>query len=177
MPRFLTLYFLSDSRQNQEIHKCENTRPIDFFTLFLNAIEKIFLRELMNSKTQKKEQKFKEEEILQALEQVAERLSVHIHFEEMKAFEFRIQDGFCTIKGESHIYIDRKRPLREKIHILAEELKKFNLEEIYIPPLLRERVFSQPPPEGTDGDLLHAPVPVLDRTLTVNRPTEKESKK
>ena len=104
----------------------------------------------MKPLTQKKEQKFKEEEILQALEQVAERLSVQVHYEEMKAFEFRIQDGYCMIKGESHIYIDRKRPIQEKIRILTEELKKFNLEEIYIPPLLRERVFFQPTPEGTD---------------------------
>jgi hypothetical protein len=97
-------------------------------------------------------QKFPEEEILQALEQVAEKLSVQVHYEDMKAFEFRVQDGFCTLKGESHIYIDRKRPVHEKIHILAVELKKFNLEEIYIPPLLRERVFSLSPAGELNGE-------------------------
>jgi len=99
--------------------------------------------------TQKKGHKYRDEEILQALEQVAERLAVRIHYEDMKSFEFRIQDGFCTLKGESHIYIDRKRPVHEKIHVLAQELKKFNLEEVYVPPLLRERVFDPPPLRGS----------------------------
>ncbi len=102
--------------------------------------------------TQKKGQKYREEEILQALEQVAERLSVHVHYEDMKAFEFRIQDGICTIKGEAHIYIDRKRPVHEKIQVLSHELKKFNLEEIYIPPFLRERVFHPSSEDGTQPD-------------------------
>jgi hypothetical protein len=100
----------------------------------------------------KSAQKFPEEEILQALEQVAEKLSVQVHYEDMKAFEFRVQDGFCTLKGESHIYIDRKRPVHEKIHVLAAELKKFNLEEIYIPPLLRERVFRLSPAGEANGE-------------------------
>jgi hypothetical protein len=105
------------------------------------------------SATKNKRQRFQEEEVLQALEQVAEKLSVQVHYEEMKAFEFRVQDGFCTLKGESHIYIDRKRPVHEKIHVLAIELKKFNLEEIYIPPLLRERVFCASPAGGLSEEV------------------------
>jgi hypothetical protein len=127
---------------------------LDFFARFLNAYEKDFSAGRCMGPMKKKGQKYHEEEILQALEQVAERLSVQVHYEDMKAFEFRIQDGFCTIKGESHIYIDRKRPLHEKIHVLTHELKKFNLEEIYIPPLLRERVFH---PSADDGSPPGAP--------------------
>jgi len=95
----------------------------------------------MKSRPKKSEAREKDEQILKALEEVAEKLSVCIHYEEMKAFEFRIQDGCCKVEGESHIYIDRKRPVKEKIHILANELDKFDLESIYIPPLLREKVF------------------------------------
>lgn len=95
----------------------------------------------MGQTQKKKGRDYRDEEILQALEQVAERLDVQVHYEEMKAFEFRVQDGHCTLKGRAHIYIDRKRPIHEKIHVLAHELKRFNLEEVYIPPLLRERVF------------------------------------
>jgi len=105
------------------------------------------------SGTQKKARRYRDEEILQALEQVAERLSVTVHYEDMKSFEFRIQDGFCTLKGESHIYIDRKRPVHEKIHVLAQELKKFNLEEVYLPPLLRERVFHPSSVVGAPSDV------------------------
>jgi len=94
----------------------------------------------MTSRSTKKEDRLRDEEIMKALEEVAERLSVQVHYEEMKAFEFRVQDGSCRVKGEPSIFIDRKRPLKEKISILARELKKFDLEDIYVPPLLREKI-------------------------------------
>jgi hypothetical protein len=94
----------------------------------------------MKSRSTRKEDRLRDEEIMKALEEVAERLSVQIHYEEMKAFEFRVEDGSCRVKGEPSIFIDRKRPLKEKISILARELKKFDLEDIYIPPLLREKI-------------------------------------
>jgi hypothetical protein len=97
-------------------------------------------RKDMTSRSTKKEDRLRDEEIMKALEEVAERLSVQIHYEEMKAFEFRVQDGSCRVKGEPSIFIDRKRPLKEKISILARELKKFDLEDIYVPPLLREKI-------------------------------------
>jgi hypothetical protein len=97
-------------------------------------------RKGMKSRSTKKEDRLRDEEIMKALEEVAERLSVHIHYEEMKAFEFRVEDGSCRVKGEPSIFIDRKRPLKEKISILTRELKKFDLEDIYVPPLLREKI-------------------------------------
>jgi len=94
----------------------------------------------MKARSTKKEDRLRDEEVMKALEEVAERLSVQIHYEEMKAFEFRVQDGSCRVKGEPSIFIDRKRPIKEKISILARELKKFDLEDIYVPPLLREKI-------------------------------------
>jgi hypothetical protein len=97
-------------------------------------------RKAVKTRSTKKEDRLRDEEIMKALEEVAERLSVQIHYEEMKAFEFRVQDGSCTVKGEPSIFIDRKRPIKEKISVLARELKKFDLEDIYLPPLLREKI-------------------------------------
>lgn len=94
----------------------------------------------MKTRSTKKEDRLRDEEIMKALEEVAERLSVQVHYEEMKAFEFRVEDGSCRVKGEPSIFIDRKRPLKEKISILARELNKFDLENIYVPPLLREKI-------------------------------------
>jgi len=97
-------------------------------------------RKGMKTRSTKKEDRLRDEEIMKALEEVAERLSVQVHYEEMKAFEFRVQDGSCRVKGEPSIFIDRRRPLKEKISILARELNKFDLENIYVPPLLREKI-------------------------------------
>jgi len=94
----------------------------------------------MKRGSSKKEDRLRDEQIMKALEEVAERLSVQVHYEEMKAFEFRVEDGSCRVKGEPSIFIDRKRPLKEKISILARELQKFDLEDIYVPPLLREKI-------------------------------------
>ena len=108
-------------------------------------------RKGMGSRISKKEDRLRDEEIMRALEELAERLSVQIHYEEMKAFEFRVEDGSCRVKGEPSIFIDRKRPLKEKISILARELQKFDLEDIYIPPLLRERILLPNDDQGDTG--------------------------
>jgi hypothetical protein len=92
----------------------------------------------------------KPEEILQRLEGIAEQISLRIHYEEMKAFEFHIQDGGCKVRGEPHVFIDRKRPTREKISILARELEKCNLEGIYIHPYIRERILNLTPNQPAD---------------------------
>ena len=86
----------------------------------------------------------KSEDILKRLEEIAEKIHIHVHYEDMKAFEFRVRDGSCTLKGEYHVYIDRKRPLKEKIEILARELSKHNLDQIYIHPYIREKVLNRP---------------------------------
>ena len=99
----------------------------------------------MKARQTSSEKRLREEQILKALEEVAERLSVRVHYEDMKAFEFHVQDGSCKLKGEAHIYIDRKRPTKERIHILSSELRRFDLDTIYIPPLLREKVFRTAP--------------------------------
>lgn len=103
----------------------------------------------MKTRSTKQEDRLRDEEIMKALEEVAERLTIQIHYEEMKAFEFRVEDGSCRVKGETSIFIDRKRPLKEKISILARELKKFDLEDIYVPPLLREKILL---PDGGEAD-------------------------
>ena len=101
------------------------------------------------NRSKKQHRDLQDEQILEALEEVAERLSIKVHYERMKAFEFRVQDGSCKLKGESKIYIDSRHPIKDKVSILAQELGKYNLEEIYIPPLLREKVFLfHTPPEG-----------------------------
>ena len=104
-------------------------------------------------RSKKNSRHLQDEQVLKALEEVAEKLSVKIHYEKMKAFEFRVQDGSCKIKGESKIYIDSRHPIKEKVSILAQELGKFNLEDIYIPPLLREKVFLFPTPSREASDL------------------------
>lgn len=93
-----------------------------------------------NGHPMSKNAEMKPDEILQKLEEIAEQIQLRVHYEEMKAFEFNVQDGGCKIKGENHVFIDRKQSTREKIEVLSKELKECNLEGIYIHPYIRERV-------------------------------------
>jgi len=114
--------------------------PIDFCShpsiiLFTNPFQGTSMKRAKAGR-----ERWKNEEILKALEELAEKLSVRVRYDEMKAFEFRVQDGGCKVKGEPQVFIDRKKELWEKIQILARELEKFDLDGIYVPPLLREKV-------------------------------------
>ncbi len=115
----------------------------------------------MKNRSPKNKKHLKDEQMLKDLEEVAERLSVKVHYERMKAFEFRVEDGSCKLKGEPKVYIDSRRPLKEKISILAQELGKFNLEDIFIPPLLREKFFLLKP-GGETNPGLQSTTPIVD---------------
>lgn len=103
---------------------------------------------------------WKSEEILKALEDLAEKLSVRIRYDDLKAFEFRVQDGGCTVKGETQVFIDKKKRTWEKVQVLARELEKFDLDRVYVPPLLREKVFVGAKPSKEPGAVPFAGRPV-----------------
>ena len=113
------------------------------------------------NRSKKQQHQLQDEQILEALEEVAERLSIKVHYERMKAFEFRVQDGQCKLKGELKIYIDSRHSTKDKVSILAQELGKFNLENIYIPPLLREKVFLFPT-LSSESDDFETEAPIIE---------------
>ena len=76
--------------------------------------------------------------ILQSLIEIAEKLSVKVIFKDLKDEEFIIRGGMCSVKGETLILIDSRSSFEEQIKIFCRELKKFNLDNIFISPLLRE---------------------------------------
>jgi hypothetical protein len=76
--------------------------------------------------------------ILQSLIELAEKLSVKVIFKNLQDEEFIIRGGMCSVKGETLILIDSRSSFEERIKIFCRELKKFNLDNIFISPLLRE---------------------------------------
>jgi hypothetical protein len=77
-------------------------------------------------------------EILSELEKLALRLGVHVRFE---AFDARsaAKGGLCRLRGEPLIVLDVGLPVLDKIGILSDALARFDLEAIYLPPVLRSR--------------------------------------
>lgn len=75
----------------------------------------------------------KEETILQELEGLAEKLSVKVIYE-----QFYGTGGLCTVKEEQKIIINKDLPIEKKNEILATELSQFDLNDVYLTPLLRK---------------------------------------
>ncbi len=76
--------------------------------------------------------------LLQSLIELAEKLSVRVIFKNLKDDEFVIKSGMCSIKGDTLIIIDSRVSLEEKVKTLCQELKKFNLDNIFISPAIRD---------------------------------------
>lgn len=76
--------------------------------------------------------------LLQSLVDLAEKLSIRVIFRNLKDDEFVIRSGMCSVKGDTLIIIDSRVSLKEKINTLCRELKKFNLDNIFISPAMRD---------------------------------------
>ncbi|MBN2356368.1 hypothetical protein JXO59_09660 [candidate division KSB1 bacterium] len=76
-----------------------------------------------------------DEELLLALETLARTLDVEVRYEKGDFI-----GGFCRIGEQQIILIQKADPVYKKISILARELGSFDLDQIYILPVIRELI-------------------------------------
>jgi hypothetical protein len=86
--------------------------------------------------------------IIDQLEELAGRFGIQIRYEPIKQDEdlVRIVGGLCLLRGEYVVIIDSNATMRDKIRTLAEALKYFDLDQVYIRPALRELLDKVPTP-------------------------------
>ena len=77
------------------------------------------------------------EQLLASLEGVAEKIGVKIRYENIAGGPIKTTSGSCRIKGEDVVLIDRRMTTIEKLYALGQELKRFDLEDVFIPPAAR----------------------------------------
>lgn len=70
---------------------------------------------------------------LKELEELAVKAGIKVRYEKTEA-----RGGMCTFQGSPLIIIDRKASDDYKIAVLAENIKKMDLVDIYISPKMRE---------------------------------------
>jgi hypothetical protein len=78
--------------------------------------------------------------MLSELESLAARIGIAIRAE---AFDTRVIErsgGLCLLRGKPVVVLDAHAPVADKIAVLADALAAFDLEAIYVPPLLRARI-------------------------------------
>ena len=77
-------------------------------------------------------------QVLEYLEDLAERLGVEIVFQKLGEEEFSVKGGLCKINGTFKIFIDRSKSLEDQITIVAQGLSSFDTEEVYLFPYIRD---------------------------------------
>jgi hypothetical protein len=77
-------------------------------------------------------------QVIEYLEDLAERLGVEIVYQKLGEEEFSVKGGLCKINGTFKIFIDRSKSLDDQITIVAQGLSSFDTEEVYIFPFIRD---------------------------------------
>ena len=74
------------------------------------------------------------------LEDLIERFNLRIRYESIKQDEdsVKVLGGLCLLRGEYVLIINSNTTVEERIEILGRALKHFDLDQIYMRPVLRE---------------------------------------
>jgi hypothetical protein len=86
---------------------------------------------------------------LEDLKSVAAKCSIEIEISNLVHEELSIQSGLCKIKGKNLIILDKKLEPKEQVAVILNALKNFDLESIYVPSWIRERLEKSP---SSDND-------------------------
>ena len=76
------------------------------------------------------------------LKKVAGKLSIDIVTNSLFDPEIMIQSGYCKVQGKNMIILDKLLPIEEQSEVILQTLKRFNLEAVYLPLWIRERIES-----------------------------------
>jgi len=103
-----------------------------------------------------------------ALEEVAARLGIQVRYDEMDPNHppGAGAGGFCRVHGRPMILLDAKLAPRDRVAVLAHALGRFDLDGIFLAPLVRATIHSHAdaaplepcplartvPPDGDPGD-------------------------
>jgi hypothetical protein len=81
-----------------------------------------------------------ENAIIDQLEELIKSFGVQIRHEPVKQDEdlVKVVGGLCLLRGEYLLIINSKTATMDKINTLATALKHFDLDQIYLRPVLRE---------------------------------------
>jgi hypothetical protein len=89
---------------------------------------------------------FSETSLLRHLEDLAARLELEIRYEDLRDDEVPIHSGGCRLSGRTLVLIDVHLPPLERSRILARELCRYDLEDLYLLPRIREFIQLQGSP-------------------------------
>jgi len=81
-----------------------------------------------------------EKTLTDLLEELIERLNVRIRYEAIKQDEdsVKVMGGLCLLRGEYVLIVNSNATVEDRTETLGRALKHFDLDQIYVRPVLRE---------------------------------------
>ena len=90
----------------------------------------------------KKKKPTQNEEILGQIEELARSLDITVRYEKIQKESAFFPGGYCKVKGNDLIIINKMASLDDKVEIIARALQLFDLSQIYVLPAVRELIDS-----------------------------------
>ena len=79
-----------------------------------------------------------DEFILSYLEELADKLDILVRDENINIEESSSSGGLCRVEGKYVIILNSKATVKEKNQIMIAALQQFDLNDIYVKPVIRE---------------------------------------
>ena len=86
------------------------------------------------------------ETILVELKNIFEKLGVEVKEQELMAYSERAKSGLVRVKNKRMVFLESELSIEEKIKILLQFLREFDLEQVFISPFIRDLI------ENEDGE-------------------------
>jgi len=82
------------------------------------------------------------------LKMVFEKLGVEVSEQKLESEAGRAQSALARVYQRDCLYLDKTLALEEKIKVMIQALKRFDLSSVYLSPYLRAKVETQNEKEG-----------------------------
>ena len=89
------------------------------------------------------------EELLIQFEELAGRLNIQVKYESVKSEDPSTFGGYCRSQDQHMIILHSKALAGRKIEIITEALKRFDIDDVYLLPALREHLKKEDMPVAT----------------------------
>lgn len=80
----------------------------------------------------------KSERLFHELVNTIEKLNITVNEQNLRKSGLNIKSGFCKIKGKDCFILDKELTINRKNEILAEFINKYEYDNIYIIPAVRD---------------------------------------
>ena len=77
---------------------------------------------------------------LEDLKDTARKLSIEVMFADLSDPEIPTQSGYCKVRGEELIVIDKRLSVQRQVEVLLNIFKQFDLDDVYIASWIREHL-------------------------------------